>query len=940
MVKRTITLTTILFILTIAVGLIVVLNKSSFATEDDIASGIFESVNWRITSEGQLIIGDGTEQTFSNSYHSYSSYPWYNYKSQLTSVKFDGIVHGNGDMNNMFSDYLNIITLDMTGFDTSNVTSMNRMFQNCSNITSLDLSGFDTSKVTDMCCMFAGCYRLTSLNVSSFNTSKVTNMAYMFEHCSKLTSLDLSNWDVANVTTMYYMFYNYSSNLTTLDLSGWCPSSVTNLGYMFCGCTSLTSLDLSSWDTSNVTNMEAMFANCNSLTTLNISNFNTAKVTNMESLFHWCKSLTYLDVSSFNTSNVTTMECMFADCSGLTALDITKFNTSKVTNMLSMFSNCSSLLSIDVTGFDTSSIEGTDMMQMFEGCSSLESLDLSNFNIANVTNLGSFFYNCSNLTYLDISSFDTSNVNVMFRFFEGDSSIKRIKLGPDFSFKGNGSISSISFQALLPNPLEDEYSGKWIREDKAFGPYTAEELKDNYDGSTMAGTWIRERKTVTVTYSYIGTIPQGASELPDTRTYGVGENVTIEPDATAPGYTFSGWSRTGTFEMPAENVEITGSFTANTNTPYKVEHYLEDLTEGEYTLTKTDNLTGTTDTEAQANAKDYEGFTFDSSITGTNLSGNIAGDGSLVLKLYYKRNSYNVTYAYTGYVPDDASPLPQGEKLKYGADISVPDDATAEGYTFSSWIKDYITMPAQDIEITGYFIENPKSYNYKVKYYFDGELDNSLEEILNAEKDEEISITPQTPLKHGKRNYTLISNNHNITISINEEENVINVYYETDVLDYEIDNSEDTVEGDGIPDKYQIKINYIVENGSWDDGTKETKIDVITLKDKDRNYAENGTGELNVPQVGNKPAEGYTTGSWSTKIPNKVSRKDDGKEFVYSYKTISKADISEAKGKLSNPKTDDIMQNYLLIGVAGVLVLIIVRKIRRKYSRKANKIQY
>ena len=63
---------------------------------------------------------------------------------------------------------------------------------------------------------------------------------------------------------------------------------------------------------------------------------------------------------------------------------------------------------------------------------------------------------------------------------------------------------------------------------------------------------------------------------------------------------------------------------------------LEDLNEGEYTLTKTDNLTGTTDTEVQARAKDFEGFTFDDSIDGTKLSGNIDGNGNLVLKIYYK----------------------------------------------------------------------------------------------------------------------------------------------------------------------------------------------------------------------------------------------------------------------------------------------------------------
>ena len=41
--------------------------------------------------------------------------------------------------------------------------------------------------------MFYNCASLTSLDVSNFNTSNVTNMSYMFQSCSKLTTLDLSS---------------------------------------------------------------------------------------------------------------------------------------------------------------------------------------------------------------------------------------------------------------------------------------------------------------------------------------------------------------------------------------------------------------------------------------------------------------------------------------------------------------------------------------------------------------------------------------------------------------------------------------------------------------------------------------------------------------------------------------------------------------------------
>ena len=65
------------------------------------------------------------------------------------------------------------------------------IFSECSSLTNLDLSSFDTSNVTDMSSMFKQCISLTNLNLSSFDTSNVTNMRWMFFRCSSLTNLDL-----------------------------------------------------------------------------------------------------------------------------------------------------------------------------------------------------------------------------------------------------------------------------------------------------------------------------------------------------------------------------------------------------------------------------------------------------------------------------------------------------------------------------------------------------------------------------------------------------------------------------------------------------------------------------------------------------------------------------------------------------------------------------
>ena len=112
------------------------------------------------------------------------------------------------------------------------------MFYGCSSLTNLDLSSFNTSNVTDMYSMFYGCSSLTNLDLSSFNTSNVTDMDYMFYGCSSLTNLDLSSFNTSNVTYMDYMFYGCSS-LTNLDLSSFDTSKVTSFNEMFSGCTNL-----------------------------------------------------------------------------------------------------------------------------------------------------------------------------------------------------------------------------------------------------------------------------------------------------------------------------------------------------------------------------------------------------------------------------------------------------------------------------------------------------------------------------------------------------------------------------------------------------------------------------------------------------------------------------------------------------------------------------
>ena len=314
----------------------------------------------------------------------------------------NGSVEANTNGSGMFAYLDNVSFLDLSGLDTSNMTSMSGMFYNSKSLTNIDLSGFDTSKVVTMANMFEGCTNLKDLDVSNFKTSNVIYMAGMFENCSNIENLDLSNFDTSKVTEM--------------------GTKSSSSGGMFHGCTNLKSLNLSNFDTSNVVLMGNMFSGCASLESLNLSSFDTSNIEHMGYMFNACSSLKSLDLSNFNTSRVVDMTRMFTRCYELSELNITSFDTSKVTSMDSMFLGCTSLKEINVSNFNTSKV--TRMGDMFESCNSLSKLDLSNFDTHNVKIMYYMFNMNTNLKTIYVSDkWDTSNVTESIAMFQRCTSL-------------------------------------------------------------------------------------------------------------------------------------------------------------------------------------------------------------------------------------------------------------------------------------------------------------------------------------------------------------------------------------------------------------------------------------------------------------------------------------------------------------------------------------
>ena len=174
----------------------------------------------------------------------------------------------------------------------------------------------------------------------------------------------------------------------------------------------------------------------------------------------------------------------------------------------------------------------------------------------------------------------------------------------------------------------------------------------------------------------------------------VGEQIVAPADPTKEGYTFAGW-RPSVGVMGTADATFEAVFTAAGDTAYTVNTYVMG-TDGVYGEPTSDTLTGTTGSTATFVPETREGFTVDNEKSV--LSGEIAADGSLVLKVFYSRNQYTLTaegVAYTFY---------------YGAAVSVADPVK-EHYTFAGWEPELPeTMPAHDVTVVAKWTEDGADY--------------------------------------------------------------------------------------------------------------------------------------------------------------------------------------------------------------------------------------
>ena len=122
-----------------------------------------------------------------------------------------------------------------------------------------------------------------------------------------------------------------------------------------------------------------------------------------------------------------------------------------------------------------------------------------------------------------------------------------------------------------------------------------------------------------------------------------GKNYAAPTAPTKPGYDFDGWYNGETAftfgSSLTEDLTLTAHWTEKKDVQYTVIHRLENADDDGYSYKESVQMSGAAGSQTTATAKSYEGFTAQTITQRT-----IAGDGSTIVNVYYKRNVYTITF--------------------------------------------------------------------------------------------------------------------------------------------------------------------------------------------------------------------------------------------------------------------------------------------------------
>ena len=252
----------------------------------------------------------------------------------------------------------------------------------------------------------------------------------------------------------------------------------------------------------------------------------------------------------------------------------------------------------------------------------------------------------------DIRSITIKDNTYTLLYNSGDSNFQKpAETPPIGSFIEHGDV--VPLTAPVP-------SGAWVLY------FKTEVAVESNHGQTLYGITLRDAEgvvsdsvTAALKQKFTVTFNSGEGSPVPAQYIENGEKVTRPTNPTRTGFNFAGWYTDNTSystQWDFTNNTVTQDITLYAKwTPgsaaYRVEHYQQNIADNYYpsSYTDRDNTSGTTGALLSAGngitLRNYPGFEFDKLEPD---SPTIAADGNTVVKVYYKRKTYNVNFSVNG----------------------------------------------------------------------------------------------------------------------------------------------------------------------------------------------------------------------------------------------------------------------------------------------------
>ena len=256
--------------------------------------------------------------------------------------------------------------------------------------------------ITDMSYMFNNCKKLDSVDLSRYNTKNITSTEAMFQMCQiqNIPSI-ISNLSFPNLTNVRAMFCKCLNIKSIPDLCNIFnkANKITDISMLFNGCINLKEIiNFNKWYLPNITDMSYLFNRCKEIGTIVFTKNISENIRNMCGLFNCCEKLETITQIPLKTKNTEDMSIMFQGCEKLVKIDgIADFYTQNVRDMSGMFSKCHNLKIIPKIGYwKLNNVK--EIIGLFNECQSLEKIpDLGSWNMSQIKDASGMFYKCSGL---------------------------------------------------------------------------------------------------------------------------------------------------------------------------------------------------------------------------------------------------------------------------------------------------------------------------------------------------------------------------------------------------------------------------------------------------------------------------------------------------------------------------------------------------------------